>query len=234
MPRKRKRGRPANGRDPLISVRLPKDLLSYINGRAATYSISRSELFRIMLEETKLGMPPDLMRSRTAYHEAGHAVIARVLNISIIKVSIRFQIAAAGSRTGSAGRVHHYRTKRRHLGLYERDALVMMTLAGRLAEQILIGFETDGGDRKDLADVRRFAKSMNEWRMHRLHRMTEMLVWRHAESIRRVAAHLLNKEELDQPSVDKIIQASPRRVSARDYYAYTFVLDLGKRVRYLY
>src|SRR6266478_1712978 len=106
---KKKRGRPATGRDPSITIRIPPDLIAYIDRRASKAQMSRSELIRIMLEESSVGLPPGLKKkTRTAYHEAGHAVIARVLGIPIKKVSIQYS-AATKRRGASEGHVRYTR-----------------------------------------------------------------------------------------------------------------------------
>ncbi|MGJ3263691.1 MAG: ribbon-helix-helix domain-containing protein [Salinarimonas sp.] len=43
---KRRRGRPATGRDPLVSLRLPKDALSQVEEIAEGEGVSRSEVMR--------------------------------------------------------------------------------------------------------------------------------------------------------------------------------------------
>lgn len=47
---KPKRGRPATGRDPLVGVRLPRDLIERVDGWADTRELTRSEAIRRLLE----------------------------------------------------------------------------------------------------------------------------------------------------------------------------------------
>jgi hypothetical protein len=46
----KRRGRPATGRDPLIGVRLPPELIAALDDRAAVLGISRSEALRRLME----------------------------------------------------------------------------------------------------------------------------------------------------------------------------------------
>jgi Arc/MetJ-type ribon-helix-helix transcriptional regulator len=47
---KKRRGRPATGKDPLISARLPQELIDEVEGWAAANSASRSEAIRRLVE----------------------------------------------------------------------------------------------------------------------------------------------------------------------------------------
>lgn len=47
---KKKRGRPATGKDPLLSARLPAKLIETIEGIAASEKISRSDAVRNLIE----------------------------------------------------------------------------------------------------------------------------------------------------------------------------------------
>lgn len=44
----KKRGRPATGKDPLVGVRFPADLLAEIDTLAAERGMSRSDLIRVL------------------------------------------------------------------------------------------------------------------------------------------------------------------------------------------
>ena len=50
-PKKRGRGRPATGRDPIVTLRLPVDIRREIERLAAKEGVSRSEMFRMLLEQ---------------------------------------------------------------------------------------------------------------------------------------------------------------------------------------
>ena len=97
-------------------------------------------------------------RERTAYHEAGHAVVGFALRRRVLSVSI----APAGD--GSRGRCNYAPTNRKHLqskgeaGPQTRrtvERLIMCTLGGVLAEQLATGVENtiskDWPKAKDLA-----------------------------------------------------------------------------------
>ncbi|WP_349371278.1 ribbon-helix-helix protein, CopG family [Salinarimonas sp.] len=43
---KRRRGRPATGRDPLVSLRLPREALEAVEGIAKDEGVARSEVIR--------------------------------------------------------------------------------------------------------------------------------------------------------------------------------------------
>ena len=49
-PRKRGRGRPATGRDPMIGLRLPKDEIARLDKWAKANGYTRSELIRVLIE----------------------------------------------------------------------------------------------------------------------------------------------------------------------------------------
>jgi hypothetical protein len=47
---KKRRGRPATGKDPLLTVRAPKTIIQEIEDWAATHDLSRSEAVRRLVE----------------------------------------------------------------------------------------------------------------------------------------------------------------------------------------
>jgi Ribbon-helix-helix protein, copG family len=49
-PKKRGRGRPATGRDPMIGLRLPKDEIARLDEWAKTNGCTRSEAIRVLIE----------------------------------------------------------------------------------------------------------------------------------------------------------------------------------------
>jgi len=55
----RKRGRPATGRDPVVAVRLPRELIAAIDGWGAANGIGRSEAIRRLVELTMTRNPAD-------------------------------------------------------------------------------------------------------------------------------------------------------------------------------
>lgn len=55
-------------------------------------------MIRRLIEESRLGVPQELSQIRTAYHEAGHAVVARALGIPVM-------VATAAANARSLGHV---------------------------------------------------------------------------------------------------------------------------------
>jgi Ribbon-helix-helix protein, copG family len=47
---KKRRGRPATGKDPLVSARLPQQLIDQVEDWAASHDASRSEAIRRLVE----------------------------------------------------------------------------------------------------------------------------------------------------------------------------------------
>ena len=76
----KKRGRPATGRDPAITVRLPIALVSAIDRWGASNSFSRSEAIRKLLEQASAlsqdNRPTNERKARKAAEMAGRAVEA--------------------------------------------------------------------------------------------------------------------------------------------------------------
>lgn len=46
----KKRGRPATGKDPLVTLRLPEEMIAALDGRASDAGVSRSEAMRQLIE----------------------------------------------------------------------------------------------------------------------------------------------------------------------------------------
>ena len=55
---KKKRGRPATGKDPLVSARLPQPLIDQVKEWSASNSVSRSEAIRRLVEIGLKGETP--------------------------------------------------------------------------------------------------------------------------------------------------------------------------------
>jgi Arc/MetJ-type ribon-helix-helix transcriptional regulator len=83
----KKRGRPATGRDPAITVRLPSVLISAIDRWGDRNSFSRSEAIRKLLEQapslSQDRTPPNERKARKASELAGRAV-ERVVDKSML------------------------------------------------------------------------------------------------------------------------------------------------------
>ena len=155
----------------------------------------------------------------TATHEAGHAVIARVLTLACGEASIRHDHDA-----GSAGySVTHdpmeceniwlQRCKLRDDGAVYR-ARIMAFMAGREAEAELLG-SSQGGDGDDLYWIALMAEQLEHCDHERLRRMTRMLVRRHRDRIERVAAALLAEQDLSGERIDDLAGRSVADVPDR-------------------
>lgn len=96
---------------------------------AAGRSLTLGDLEMAMGGEDKR---PQSERYRVAIHEAGHAVIAAQLGVPISAVSILAQPGSAGSLMSEV--------RTTDLDRQSLEALVTMALAGRAADQVLLGF----------------------------------------------------------------------------------------------
>jgi ATP-dependent Zn protease len=216
----KKRGRPATGRDPTITIRLPADLIRYIDGRAHRAVTSRSDMIRLLIEESELGLPPGFKKSRTAYHEAGHAVIARLLDVTIYKATIRYQAGryykvADGSIRQSSGSEGHVTFNPNIPAYFSRPDIVdiMISMAGRITEELLVGYSPNGGDGSDNAAIDKTVRrsNINPAELRKARKQVHDKIWEYAESIKRVAAHLVKSETMNARQIDRIIAGSPRR-----------------------
>ena len=225
---KKKRGRPATGRDPSVTIRLPADLLSWIDREAGSKQTGRSDMIRRLIEESRLGVPEHLARLRTAFHEAGHAVVARALGLPIDHVTILPTERSLGHvQNGESVLDTHVRLniENHHRGRgYDSESArcshIMMLMAGREAEQMVLGFHhPTGGDRHDRRLISRFAKPISpvQYRKSILDNLRSATMWMvmkdFPKSITQVARALLTAKTLDQKRVDKIIAATGERSS---------------------
>jgi metal-responsive CopG/Arc/MetJ family transcriptional regulator len=55
---KRRRGRPVTGRVPIVTLRLPQDMIEALNRTADEEGVSRSEVVRRMIEKAMGREPP--------------------------------------------------------------------------------------------------------------------------------------------------------------------------------
>ncbi len=159
----------------------------------------------------------------TAYHEAGHAVIGRVLTLCCGRATIRHNYAA-----GEAGHAITpdpfeclYEWEKRGHVRHSQDAVyharIMTYMAGAEAERVLLG--SDGvGDDNDRYQIVLMAEKLDrdaDWDKlePRLRRMTRMLVRRHTARIERVAKGLLAKTSLSARQLDKLVGRSVNDVN---------------------
>jgi len=144
----------------------------------------------------------------TATHEAGHAVIARVLTLACGGASIQpdYDDGAAGHSIIAGPLVTEgvwYRRWKLRTGDAVYRARIIAYMAGAEAEAELLG-STPGGDGDDRYQIDLMAEQLDRCDLDRLRAMTRMLVRRHRNRIERVAAALLNKRKLSGRQIDKL------------------------------
>jgi ATP-dependent Zn protease len=150
----------------------------------------------------------------TATHEAGHAVIARVLTLLSGGATIvpDFEAGEAGHAITDdpleCTSEWETRDKFRHDNAVFH-ARIIAYMAGAEAEQVLLGV-TQGGDGDDRYQIELMAEQLDcdpaQWvsREARLRAMTRMLIRRHRDRIERVADALLAKRKLSTEQIDKL------------------------------
>ena len=154
----------------------------------------------------------------TAWHEAGHAVMAVSLGRSIEKVTISpARLQTGGSRLGIC-KIQKGRSRGSNDRL-EED--VMILLAGMVAESRVTGRYCTDGAAQDLAFVERLlsARAHNERQLERLtrrildkteHALTEEA---HAEAIRLIAEELVRKVTISGRAVRHYFEQATRQRS---------------------
>jgi ATP-dependent Zn protease len=155
----------------------------------------------------------------TAYHEAGHAVIGRVLTLACAGATIK-----PDYDDGKAG---HAITEDPYVCIEEwskrgkvRDnpeavwhARIMTYMAGAEAAEEILGV-TVHGDGEDRRQITLMAEEISRgeacWKRlePRLRAMTRMLVRRHRARIERVAEALLARTTLSAKQIDKLVGRS--------------------------
>jgi ATP-dependent Zn protease len=128
-----------------------------------------------------------------AYHEAGHAVIGRMLGIACVYATIRPDESQA--HTAFVG---------------EPDPLeqVLVLMAGHEAEVEFGVIAWDNGDQDDRREIwAKLAEADLDQRCEpRLRRATRVLVRRHRNAIERVAVALLERETLLADEIDALLR----------------------------
>ena len=145
----------------------------------------------------------------TATHEAGHAVIARVLTLMCggASIQVKYKIGEAGHAIIhdplECMTVWHRRWKFRSIGAAYR-ARIIASMAGAEAEAELLGSVQQGGDDYDRRQIDLLAEELPRCDLDGLRRMARMLVRRHRKRIKRVADALLVKGKLTEKQIDKL------------------------------
>ena len=147
-------------------------------------------------------------RLHVATHEAGHAVIARVLTLVCGGASIQpdYDDGCAGhSIIADPLMTESVWDKRWKLRTGEAvyRARIIADMAGTEAETELLG-ATEGADGDDRYQIDLMAEQLDRCDLDRLRAMTRMLVRRHRHRIERVAAALLTKRKLSGRQIDKL------------------------------
>jgi cell division protease FtsH len=128
---------------------------------AVTVADFTAALERIVLGAERNVMLSDADRRRTAYHEAGHAIVGMLSPGAdpVRKVSIIPRGAALGV-TFSAPDADRYNYSQEHL-----EAMIKVALGGRSAEEIVFGDITTGAE-GDIEQITRIARHMvGRWGM---------------------------------------------------------------------
>jgi ATP-dependent Zn protease len=158
-----------------------------------------------------------MSKTSTAYHEAGHATIARVLTLHAGSATIEPDYEAG--RAGVAITYDPYSTlhqwEKRGKVRENEDAVwharIMAYMAGAEAEMVLLG-RTATGDSDDRYQILLMWEELRHlsWERFepRLRAMTRMLVRRHRARIERVANALLAETTLSAERLDELVGRS--------------------------
>lgn len=170
------------------------------------------------------------LRRHVAVHEAGHAVIARVLNVPCGDASIADGIACGfdieqspsgwlgtaniASHEATCGAwIYQGRWRGRHRTAYIARAIAFM--AGAEAEVAILGDNVPDGDGRDREGVAEIIVDTPGWVEPRLRSWTRTLCRRYAQRIKAVADALLREGTLTDEQVRALIGVEKRPYIAR-------------------
>lgn len=164
-------------------------------------------------------------REHTAVHEAGHAVIGRVLGVPCGHATILADEDSAGHSLAAPPQETLERWWH-NLGRYYREeasafhARIMTYMAGAEAERVLLG-ACNRVDENDLGEIAWMANSAGydtfsgAWtrRKGQLRRQTIRLLRKHQATVRSVAEALMEKGFLTSEEIDALVsQPKPRKL----------------------
>ena len=156
----------------------------------------------------------------TAVHEAGHAVIGRILNLPCGKATIvpDFDEETNGfalvTREPDTNRAHWYDHHDKWRGLeVVFHANILVSMAGAEAERVVIGCDY-GGDSDDETNISWMGASMmdtlspeRDRLLAQLRRHTSRLVRKHRLRIERVAFALMEHRTLQGHEIDELVSS---------------------------
>jgi hypothetical protein len=142
---------------------------------------------------------------RTAFHEAGHAVVNLVLGLPLKNLFIKWDGDKIGGRCTSSYTVG-----------VDTDEHIVACLAGQAAENILLGVDHPdlyGTDRRHVAALFKFKfrKTATANDLKPYHNAARRLVRKHARLIGDVALMLLVQHEVDPRTVSRLVAKRAQR-----------------------
>jgi ATP-dependent Zn protease len=149
----------------------------------------------------------------TAYHEAGHAVIGRVLTLDCGGATIKPDHESAGHSITEEPFACIYAWEKRgkvREPVAVWHARIITFMAGAEAVAVLLGSVSlgDGEDRYQIATMAEELYEVWDRIEPRLRAMTRMLVRRHRALIERVAEALIDRTTLSRDELDKLVGRS--------------------------
>ena len=173
----------------------------------------------------------------TAIHEAGHAVIARVLTLFAGSATIKIDHDSAGHSVSYDpwAAIHEWEKRGRVRGLGAVwHARIIAFMAGAEAERELLGSALPG-DEDDRHQIELMAEELCRdeisWEKlePRLRTMTRMLVRRHRTRIDRVADALFAKTTLSGEELDRLVGRSVADVRVNAPFLLEMYRPSGKK-----